>query len=889
MTQPVVPPPVAQAEPDQPMVDMHMADGRAFSVPQGQVDAVLASGGKVITKADTAEAEDQAQYGGLAGKLVAGGMAAADMPLYGAAGGLVHLENKGFEALGLDRSERLDQQFSDLSEGAARANPYTHLAGAALGMVPGLFTGSAEASAAKAGASAAEGLAPTIAKEAVGIGEGSALKRVLGLGMRSAAQGAAEGAAFGLGSQISEDALGDHELNAEKLFAAGGKGALFGGAAGGLLGAAGGTLGEIASGAAGGLEGRAARAVDGSASKAAAEDTASLGSEAGGMAPSEAKRGLATSLVDASLEKLAGTQAAGEARDTFLKIAKNDSHIAQFEDFIDNQTSKVKDFDKPLFEAESTLQKAWGEQKVETMARKVDTSLAEAQREQALSLNKAAVETIAAHTGTEGIKSDLRMLKSWSDDFRLIMENGNPAPHEVFGLIDKFKKSVGHLADFGKNIAGTPDQQKAIRGFTDLYNMAQKGLEDASVWGQHAATAQADVNKAYTSALSTRKNFREYFTKEFGSDLGRPLQRLEPGKVRSFLSSSGQVENALKVEAMRDYIQGQRNLIGAMEKHGALDAEQLAGLKQARSHLDEFERTIAQTQAESAKVVAIKRARDAETSMGNGLVASALNSFVAPLHAAEQLGHIREIAERVDAKIQRGLDGFFGGGKSTKPPTPMPTREAENIAHSVSMHAANPSAFLDRSATGMRSVAEHAPKIATAAASTATKAVMFLATKAPRDVAPIDPITPQLHEPRYVKSDIDAFAKYARAVQDPMTVLDDMSRGVISRQGVEALRAVYPKLYNQMQGETLYRLEQMKKPPSYADRLLLGTLLDAPTDAALNPKFIQTMQGVAGAPPSGPGAQPQQGRIQNPQSSGRVGHPIDSKVYQTATERIAAQ
>lgn len=70
----------------------------------------------------------------------------------------------------------------------------------------------------------AEGFAARIAQRAIPMG----------------IAGAGEGAAYGVGGAISEDALngGDHELTAEQLLAAAGHGAVFGGLVGGGLGAA---------------------------------------------------------------------------------------------------------------------------------------------------------------------------------------------------------------------------------------------------------------------------------------------------------------------------------------------------------------------------------------------------------------------------------------------------------------------------------------------------------------------------------------------------------------------------------------------------------------------------------------------------------------------------
>lgn len=145
-----------------------------------------------------------------------------------------------------------DQVLADfgMREGLAKRkelNPNAALAGEVAGTVaPMLLSGGAGA----AGAAARTlGAAPLAVARAAGAVERGALallrgggKTVAGrLGAKAAsvaAGGALEGAAYGAGQQISQAALLDEELTAEKLLSGAGQGALFGAAGGAALGAA---------------------------------------------------------------------------------------------------------------------------------------------------------------------------------------------------------------------------------------------------------------------------------------------------------------------------------------------------------------------------------------------------------------------------------------------------------------------------------------------------------------------------------------------------------------------------------------------------------------------------------------------------------------------------
>src|SRR5207248_1999381 len=68
--------------------------------------------------------------------------------------------------------------------------------------------------------------------EGAALGEGTAAKSLARKFASSALSGGVEGSLYGVGNVISESALGDTDLNGEKLAAGAGLGALLGGGAG---------------------------------------------------------------------------------------------------------------------------------------------------------------------------------------------------------------------------------------------------------------------------------------------------------------------------------------------------------------------------------------------------------------------------------------------------------------------------------------------------------------------------------------------------------------------------------------------------------------------------------------------------------------------------------
>jgi len=75
-----------------------------------------------------------------------------------------------------------------------------------------------------------------------------------------------------------------------------------------------------------------------------------------------------------------------------------------------------------------------------------------------------------------------------------------------------------------------------------------------------------------------------------------------------------------------------------------------------------------------------------------------------------------------------------------------------------------------------------------------------------------------------------------------MSVVQDLAEGEVTREGVEALKTVYPEIYSEIQSQTLEKISQMDEKLSYQKRLEIGILLDLPSDPSLDPNNIQGLQ-----------------------------------------------
>lgn len=208
-----------------------------------------------------------------------------------------------------------------------------------------------------------------------------------------------------------------------------------------------------------------------------------------------------------------------------------------------------------------------------------------------------------------------------------------------------------------------------------------------------------------------------------------------------------------------------------------------------------------------------------------------------------ELGAIQKTVASVDGKVDGALQGFF----QAKPAqverfTDKATRRAdyETAVRRVKVANTDPKAMGHLQAT-LASTLQHAPKVAQATLQTAGRAAAFLAGKVPP--TPVSrSITPQHDTPKVSDADQEKFLKYVRAVDTPAHVLDDMAHGRLNRESVEALKQVYPALYKDVCVKALSMAASHDKPLKYDQKLQLGILLGAPTDASLQPDFIARMQ-----------------------------------------------
>lgn len=147
------------------------------------------------------------------------------------------------------------------------------------------------------------------------------------------------------------------------------------------------------------------------------------------------------------------------------------------------------------------------------------------------------------------------------------------------------------------------------------------------------------------------------------------------------------------------------------------------------------------------------------------------------------------------------------------------------------------------------------PALQAAIVDTVKRKVAFLADKAPKQ-AQLAGLLKGDGDWKPGKAQLDSFARYVHAAEDPASVLEDLAHaGQVSIEGAETLRVVYPSLYAEAQRALLDKASTLQKTLPYGRRVALSVMFGVPVDGTMSRAHLGYLQ--AGQPPAPPQQQAQ--------------------------------
>lgn len=678
-----------------------------------------------------------------------------------------------------------------------------------------------------------------------GAAEGGFAARALG----AAARTGVEFGAFEANQELSRQTLAQQQLDGEKIAMAFGHGAALGAGLGGV--------GSLAWSAGRGVAGMAGDAVLG-AGRSVVEKGRELGSQALDAVAPLVERGKAA--VEGGVERFKDSGALEKlGREQAIKsLGGNLKHVEEFAKFSpemqergiqkildisgDSATGKIFGRAEMATRAEAALARDGAE--VGKLVKELHASGAVADLKAFVAEQRAAVTAKLEGKIDPDLKKAVKEVEGWYGE--LSAAKGDP--RQVW----ETKHTLGNRIDWG---AGTENAANELK--KDLYFGLDRELgklADASgVGGGNFKNLWRKANDDFQLSLWARDASKKGAASELRNNMFGMGEYLTGGAMAAATGGLAAVPFALAAAGAKNLARryGSQAVSQALLRPGSVEAM----VAQVDARLGGSVRTYL-SQAKDVALPALGRAKGAATGAAAGARDLAGRAVDATVGAAESTGRTvrRAAAEgQALASAEKAPEGPKGsprtpadlkrGGAGGKGPDPV--AQARQVADSLEASRASSQQHYQALAAQMPGLA---PQLQ-AAAATSERAYSYLATKLPVSGNVKNTLTPQAEKPVLSRQQADAFLEAVRTVQDPLSVLDSLKAGKISKGQVDALKAVYPSLYGQIQTEVQAQLDARTEPLPYRKALELSTLLGVVGSPTLDPRFIKAVQASYAAPP----------------------------------------
>lgn len=740
-------------------------DGRFVVVEDGKVAPAIKAGYRYSTVKEDEQRDDAAEPGtaGAAG-LLRGASAGLSDPLLVGAGEVLD------KLTGTSPVRPVKEQLT----GLRTENPLASTAGEVGGTIAGLAAGPVAAIAKVGGA----------ARVAAGAGVKGAL-----------VAGATEGTLYGLGTVISEGALGDTQTNAEKLAGIGGAG-LFGA---GL---------NLATHGAGAVAASAlTKAFGGKTLNAALDDLANAGLQAQlGSKKVMNKRNLYGKNADEvfSYAREKGLFNGGDTNDSFLqKVTTHRQGIGEETGAIlDQASARTAGFD------------------VQALKKRVTTDLIpELQKDPS---NRGSVAKISQYM------EDLEAL--------------GPKGHDL--------KSAWGLQSSLKNQVGFGEADGLMKGnLSKFRNLIREEIKDqANKVSPHFGSQLDDTSNRYRMAKSLEDLAEEQVRRQeangmfglrdtilgaaaFGGGgpggaiaaVGSKMARERGGFMLA--AAADKLANSKTLERLAD---GLKLSVQGLSESGLLGAYRpILDTAAARGSMNLLATHVQLAQSDPKYLPTLGM----QSEEGD-----AANQYAG---RAEQLDRLAQQLQKHDDDVNASLGRFLRQKSGAYPTATKSKASMEDFEKRLQRIT---QVLQDPSTVDTSGLASTAPALAMQSSVQAQNAAGFLLSKAPKNP---NAGLPAFHQPWTVsQADLGKFYRYVDAAERPTDVLKELAKnGTVTKEAVETMQVLYPMMLEDMKAKLMDRLTEYDKPLSYNQRRGLGSLFG---DGFINrkPQQLALLQGI---------------------------------------------
>lgn len=471
------------------------------------------------------------------------------------------------------------------------------------------------------------------------------------------------------------------------------------------------------------------------------------------------------------------------------------------------------------------------------------------------------------------------------------------ATANTFAALDGLKRQIGRSRNTNGAMIPSGRDGATLGALEELYEGMRVNLEDTTRWGQ-AGAAQREINAKWAEMLGIQRQFRETLTRNVGRSERNPwvdAYRVDPEKAARYIDNLTNPEKDLIHGFVKKYTSAAQDLVQRIETNYELPASMAGMGDRARGAVGGMQSALAD--AEGA-IVLRNQLRDLTASEGSGLGGAAVLGMAGSMLGGEDLGTplgilgaaagllaspgkgIRRLAalERIMGNVRRKLDGGIvshvraitsgasaprllrardaaagiaraagaaASASARRAATYTSVAEANRVytrtRDDIAEAQSDPVAFRQRVEQSLAPIAESVPGVVKATGERAGIAMAFLASKLPQPRSR-DLLTPHLDDPKPPADELLKFARYVNAVKDPSVLVEELERGTLTAETVEAVRAVYPEVYSEIRQSVMAELADSRRTIPYQEKTRLALLLGIKPDATFDAAFGQRLQ-----------------------------------------------
>lgn len=668
-----------------------------------------------------------------------------------------------------------------------------------------------------------------------------------------AAGSAVEGAIYtGVGKSLNEYALGDPDLNGEKILDNFGYGALLGGAFGGALKAASIGLPPAVQGIKDGLT-KVRDVAFGTGEK----DAGLIGKGLDTMFPGN-------KITDAIANRMTRLN-----QDEGMEVI-NKTTDALNETLRNVQTS-IKDLNQKARPAETNVL-------IDTANPKV---VKQFQQDYVRKLSDAITEMDSnKEFYSQGIKAGVDKVHS-----RIAAALKSTKPSEI---LNSLNDEVSELYRLQKpRIGASIEHENAANIVKGLYHHLNDSLKNPDIFGMAGASLaehKSLLNKLFDYIPSPKSKMSDEareFTKAFMRKAKGGFE-FDENKIERMFKKGNTIIGQEKLQRLNDFHELLNTIPEHLENTYANVPNSNFNSKTLKNIIGNSENTLTDSYEKyvssinnSKNKIGIGDMTAAGVAMTHPVIGAAIEAYniaTNPLGAMNKLATIERILGNTTNAIGRGTKAIFTPslkaigqmkGPFIKASVPEKQEQHKKIYKEVSELKNNPDKLIEHLNKATGAMYDAAPHTAESINAASTRAVEFLASKLPNHVQNDNPFERD-HKPSAME--MANFERYLNVVEKPTIALDQIKNGTLVPETIETLKYVVPKLYAKMQQELLQEASNRVAKGGvipYRIKQSISKFLGYPLDQSLMPKNIMANQmAFAMAPnPNQPMVKPTQGGI----------------------------